>query len=72
MVTDIDSMFVSLENDPQHLPCLRTAFLEQLVADGQQLGKGNVNDSVEVFSIVATLEAVYSAYCQYAMKAGED
>lgn len=65
-------MFVRLQNYPQHLPCFRVAFPEQFTAYGEQSRKSGLNNSIEVFPIVATLESVYAADGQNTMETGKD
>lgn len=56
----------------QHFPCGRAAFVEELGAYGEQLGKGKLNDAIEISSVISALESIYSADCQQAMKTCED
>lgn len=65
-------MLVRLEDQMQHFPRRRAAFVQKFGAYCEQLGKRKLDDAVEILPVVSTLETIDPADCQHAVKTGKD
>ena len=64
-------MFVRLHHNPQHPRSLEAFLFHQTGPDVKNMVKGELNDSIEIFSMLPSFESVGAAYCQNTLQASK-
>lgn len=65
-------MFVCLQDNMKHLPCLLTCLVRQTLSNSQQSWESQLNNLVEVGSVFTRFEAVNATNGKKALEAGEN
>ena len=68
----IYSMLVRLEDQVQHFPGRRAAFVEEFCTYCEQLWERDLDDAVEIVPVVPALEAVYPTDGQQTVQTGKN
>ena len=70
--TYVDRMFITFNDQPEHLPSFVTLFFEQLVSQTQKCWKGHQTYLIEIASRLTSLEAVCATYREQALNTSQN
>lgn len=65
-------MLVGFEDQMQHFPGCRAAFVREFRTYCEQLWERNLDDAVEILPVVPTLETVYPTNGQQTVQTGKN
>lgn len=71
-VTHVDSVFIGLHHDAEHLSSLQTLLIDQLLTNAEQLGERVLHNLIKLLSLLAGLEPIHATDGQQALQACVD
>lgn len=68
-VTHVDSVFIGLHHNAEHLSGLQTLLIDQLLTNAEELGERVLHNLIKLLSLLAGLEPIHATDGQQALQA---